>query len=454
MKRKNENKSSGKSILILIFFASLVRILFFLHAPRPVVLPDSLGYFDLGKQILETKNPVHYSRPPVYPLFLSILTELTGDWTAPIYSDQFYRNFTTVVLIQSIMGIGSVIIVYWLFLELKVREKTTFFLSLLYSGNILIIASEKSILTESFALFLLLVITYFSIQVVKTRRLKDLIILYFIFLLAIFLKPVYLSLPIILLFITNLHLRQKKILLGSILLLIALIVPVLIYIKGNIFYHKYPGFSRISDFALLGQILYYNIPIDQAKGSGYLYDQMTDYRKLKKDPSPFKFLEYYDPQIYSKPEKQNEITAFNRQVILGNLPLYLFRTLKNLPSGILVNNYILSYYQTSNNQLLIVLFKALLIVSSLIQYLYLISIPGILFIGTYFLFHLSLPIVIPTLIGMIAGYQLIVTALGYFEFGRLLVPILPQLFIFSCFCWMVVFGYIKNKLKSFSLFHR
>ena len=115
-----------------------------------------------------------------------------------------------------------------------------------------------------------------------------------------------------------------------------LLVCLAAYVRQNTIHYGYHGISRVSDINTLGNILVYDLPVEAAKQRfPAWYEAIRSYRSRGGQPTPYRFLEETDPEIYTVHSYRfNEISAFNRTVILASLPAYIGQSLLRLPMAI------------------------------------------------------------------------------------------------------------------------
>lgn len=406
---------------ITILLSIIIRLLYAFYSPQPLISPDTFGYYQAGQEMIKTGVLVHHSRPPVYPLFHMI-------------SPDFNTAAHLAVFLQTIMGITGLYLLHRILIAIKISPKWSALFVLFIGLNPNLFVQERVILTESLAVFFLILLTYSIVKLINKFSVQCYLLIVLCFILLLFLKPLYLALPLIMIPLLFIFKRSKQLFLWSSLSFLLILLLVFLYIQTNSKYHGYPGFSRIGDIDLLGQILYFNLNIEKGKEVSYFYDMIKDYRKTGGDPMPFRFLEHYDPEIYNKPERFRELAKFNRLVIMDNLTPFFSGILQLIPKALISTNDLYSYAPKTDNRVLKTVFDSLFYFYSLTQYLNFLLFPAVII---YIVFRL---IKNPKYVILNTKYEIIISSIPlfhlfltipfvYYDFGRLLSPSLPQLYL-------------------------
>ncbi|OGG20028.1 hypothetical protein A3D03_06350 [Candidatus Gottesmanbacteria bacterium RIFCSPHIGHO2_02_FULL_40_13] len=444
-----EAKFTGH-LLIIILASFIIRLpLFFSN--NAFTTPDSDGYYKLERKLSGGKilNLVfNDERTPFYLAFLHLGMILTGNHNPNYQSSEFYKGAYLITSLQTIFGILGISLIYLTLKKIRVNPQKALLFSLFLSLNIMIFSWEKILLTESLTIFLLILIFYIAVNLLiyNTKPYKLLLILCSM---ALFLlKPIYLGLPILFLIIYLSHNYQReKISFVIIFLIIYSTLPVS-YIGYNFLERKYLGINHITDINMLGKIMQFNLSITNAQKFPYFYETLSDYRQKKLPQMPYRFLEYYDPEIYDHTEKLNTLAGFNSKVISSNLREFLTRSALQIPSAMLENSEIINTVIPPSgvtNLIYLNLFK----LYSAIQYLTLISIP-FLFISVFLFFRKrnNLKLAVIFLAGLISFYQIVLSVFfSYGEFGRLIVVVQPFLYLFTFYWCGQLWLFLKKTSK-------
>lgn len=436
-----------RHLLIIILASLVIRLpLFFAHSA--VTTADTDGYYKLERKLTDGKilNMIfNDGRTPLYLIFLHFGMSLAGNYNPVYQSEEFYKGAYLVTSLQTILGILSILLMYITLIKIKVSPQKALLYSLFLSGNILVFSWEKILLTESLTIFLLILIFYISVNLLIYQTFPYKLLLIICSALLFLLKPIYLSLPFLILLIYCLHrFQQAKIRFAIIFLIIYLALP-LAYIRYNFVQRKYPGINHITDINLLGKIMQFNLPLTSAKKYQYFYETLSDYRQKKLPQMPYTYLEYYDPLIYSHTEKLNTLSGFNAKVISSNLTGFLTRSVIQIPSAMLENSEFITTVIPPSG-LANFIYRYLYKIYKTVQYLTLIFIP--VFIVSIFLFikqRNNLKFAVFFLAGLISFYQIVLSVLfSYGEFGRLIVVVQPLMYLFI-FSWFSEFWQFCRK---------
>jgi len=411
------------SLILIIFFAVSIRYLYFVYNPTHVVSADTYGYYIIGNRILQedfAKNIFNDERTPVYPLFLSLLMKTAGYPGTPILSHDFFRGADKIVILQQTIGVLSLVLIYFLSNSLLF----TIFLSL----NPMLFFWEKLLLTETLTIFFLVFTSFIFTKILKTGKFIYFFLLLLSLVFGFLLRPVYFLLPFFILPIIVLYFRKRIYLMSSILVALIFLLILVSYIRQNEKQYGYKGINRSGDINLFGKILLFNLPIEKAKDIKYFYQNIQDYRAINGDPMPYRFLEYYDRGIYEKKDLLNLLPSFNLLVIKNNLAEFAGQSLLQIPQALLEISELITEQKTTNPT---VLFPALFTIYQKFQYLFFLAI--IFFFPALWTF-LKRPNFRNTFVfylGIVSMYQIFLSVfLSYGEFGRLIAPAQPIIYLF------------------------
>lgn len=391
--------------------ALLVRILYGISAPTIIYGPDSSGYYSIGKEMVL----VHPYRTPLYPFFIHAVFYSMGLGNIAEGAPGFDRALAVVVAIQMIIGAAAFAIF---------ARSINKWLALFLVFDVFTFGWERSILTEGLAVSFMLITTAVLFHILQKPTKQKFIILFILFTLGFLLRPALLTIPIAALPILAWHFRKKTpVVMYSIVTLVCFLLVPLTYAQINKAVSGYNGIQIVGDIDILGRILETKLPIDSAKQYEYFYTTVRDYQTKNLTPHPFRFLEFYDPNIYGKMERFNELHRFNQTVILNNSPAFLLNMVKNITNVLLEINMF-----TPAPPLLKALYGNMQYLTLLIPFLWIVEM----------LFWLKKPTrerSVIMLLGTIVMSQILLTAaVVYKDYGgqyqRLLAPIRPQMFLF------------------------
>jgi hypothetical protein len=293
----------------ILLISLLVRYLYGFYSPNFIIVPDSVDYWNFSQKILAPGGLswiINPYRSPIYPIFLGVTRILfhttTLEAAAPF-----------IAIFQTIIGLCSLVLVY--------KISNNLLLTFLLGINPLLLAWERAVLTESLAIFWVLLFVYVCLQ-----PKKNFVLLFFLSLIGYLLRPALIAIPLILVLVD-----YKK---GS-LTVLCYVITLLFFVFCNTIIHQYQGLSRSTDYNQMAQILNWNLPVTQSqKVSQYFARTVTDYRQKNGFPMVYRFLETYDPAIYTNNQKLSELSRFTRHVIRSNLPLYIVRLVQQIPAAV------------------------------------------------------------------------------------------------------------------------
>lgn len=396
---------------LVIVITLFIKLTAWFINPQVILTPDSFGYYETGQRLYQAKISVDASRMPIYPLLITLPAYLSGRINTPAESPVFYKDMRLIVYLQLFIAVFSLGILYRLLYLAGLNKNYAFtFTMLALLLNTFSFASERYILSESLTASWLIITVYFSYLLLKKYTSKNLILLFFLLVFGFFLKPFYTLFPFLILGFVNIYHRQRKVLFSSLIILAVFTLVVFSWQKLNWQFYQYRGISRISDYNLLGVILVRNLNIENAKNNP-LYPSVVEYKQQNRELTPFRLMESVDYNYYKNTGLVNRMQQFNRQVIFADLPQYVIKSLAAIPQA-----------QTENLKPL--------------SFLTLIVIPG--FIWQIFEFWRKKELIVAfyLLIGAVSCYQIILTVFfSYGEFGRLLSPAWPFIYLFSFYCW-------------------
>jgi hypothetical protein len=443
---------------IIFLLAFLARIIFIISQPNFIhfsITPDSDGYFTYGKEIVRNRNAVNDWRTPVYPLFIQLPYFLSARQAPGLWSEQYYLGLTYITVTQLILGSITSVLFYLLSRQIFTNKYISLSLSIFYALNILIIFWDKMILTESLALFLIMIISLTGISLLKKVSTSKAFILLILFIIITFLRPVYILLPVPVLIFILLYQRNVKFLVISAAILLLYFFTVKGYINMNKKQNGYAGLSRIGDVNLFGKIFQNNLPTEGFGKYPRLNAAVNSWKITERNPilltDPWAFI-VKNPDYFSwNPlTGQGDVRAFNefnqatREVIFSNLPKFFLDNIRLIPYSIIDDSSITLFTQPANTKL-IVLFRNIFIFLIKMQFLLLISIPCFLII-TIKTWKNSLRVNLPLILcGIIAFYQVIMsTYLSSNQYGRLITPALPFLYILTAYSFNEIRLYLRG----------
>jgi hypothetical protein len=206
--------------------------------------------------------------------------------------------------------------------------------------------------------------------------------------------------------------------------------------------------STATNIVMLGKILDFELPIEAAKDETFFYQAVADYRQKKLEKNPFRFMEHVDILSEEKLPLIIKLKDFDRKVILPNLSTYLWRSVCQIPGALLDTSekIILLPPKTS---LTADFFRGLFLFYKYLQYLFFLT---AIFAPLSFYQFLQKPnfqSAFLSILATISLYQIVFSVFfGYAEFGRLISPAQPVMYLFS-FYWLGKMGkLIKASIRA------
>lgn len=207
---------------------------------------DSSDYLSVANDISNFSAPETLNRTPVYPLFLSFFND---------------SNIKNVAFVQSILGALIPVFVFLIISVFIKNKKLSFLISVLMALDYQVISYHSIILAESLSMLFVLILLYLHILHLNRLSSRNFLVLLLLFdALLIFLKPIFVILPLMLYIVKILYILAdsgkadffKK----SIFLIVGIFVNILlIFSYMGINYYRYDNFlfSDISRINMLAK---------------------------------------------------------------------------------------------------------------------------------------------------------------------------------------------------------
>lgn len=421
--------------ILILFLCSLVRFLYWYHAPGVIISEDTYSYYQVGQNMLREHLFVDHYRAPVYSLFIAELVYISGAPNAKIMSGPFFEKIGYVIPVQMAVGIFGLLILFHTLKILKFSSLLSLLFTLFIGTNIIIFSWERLLLTESFATFVLIALFFLSVKIFQKPRFIFFTLFLFLSVFSVTLRPFNVGLPAVPLFVMMLYHRKLRIVIYAGLVLFLYAVFIHVYSSVNLARWGFYGISRSSDINMLGKILEYKLPVDAGKDEKYIYSLVVDYQSQERDPHPFRFLEHYNLLNDSDIPKLIPLKKFGYQVIWANLPLYLLKSTELLP-GALMDVSEKLVIMPPNINLISLMFNLDLAIARFVQIVFF---PIFIFsFISLFQFLKSRTVLHAVMISaaLISLYQIIFSVfIGHAEYGRLILPAQPVMYLFS-FYWL------------------
>lgn len=322
--------------IILVIVSSVTRFLYASYQPQPLLNADSYGYYGIAGEIIERpvlSSFVNQYRTPVYPTVLALFTVVNGKYNVSLDAISFRPVLNQLVFFQSAVAIISIVLVYYLLLQLSISAFCAFAISTFLSLNVYVYPLEHAVMTDSLANSLLIVLTFLVILLVKKPSRKTYIIFALLSAVSWLLRPNLLLIPFVTLPFFWFFRSYKRYLWTNIsVLMFSLLLPV-VFVYLNSVYHGYRGISQASEIALLGRILEFRLPLEAGSQYETYYGSIHKYWSSHKGySSPFQFIDTYTPRTYVDTGLMTELQSFDRVVITANLPEYIFKSISYIPN--------------------------------------------------------------------------------------------------------------------------
>ena len=389
----------------------------------------------------------HY-RAPFYSLFLPLVVNLAGGNGALIRTPVFFEKAFFVIAIQMVFGVAGMLLLYRSLEILKLNYKFRVFLVLFLVTNLIIFSWERLLLTESLATFFLIMTFYLTVKILLNPKAVHFFWYLLIAVCALMLRPFSIGMPLIPLLIIIFYHKKKSVILLSIAVILLYGSVIKTYSTLNFKRFQFYGLSRAGDINALGKILLYRLPLEAGKNEKFTYDRVSDYTSLPRDPHPFRFLEQYNLQFEESVPDLLELKTFSRKVITASLSLYLLKSTEELPGGLAsVSEKIMVPPAGANLESKIL--NIGFMISRYMQYV-------------FFLIFIFFPVSIFSFIrkpteksaamlvaGCVSFYQILFSVyIAHGEYGRLIVPAQPMIYLFSLYYLKVTVVNLPSLFKN------
>jgi len=243
-----KEKKTKKHLLLLILAAAAWRLLF-IGLWGPLSFPDSPAYEGLARNLLAGKGYVDTRpfqvmdasliRTPGYPLFLAGVQAIFPGQGLPL------------ILIQQILGLMTVVLIYWTG-GILADEKTGFRAGMLCALHPWLAIFGNIVMTETLFLFLLVLAILLLVAGVQNNNLPMILLAGSLFGLSVLVRPAFLLFPLLL--PAGLFVWQKKAgpaWRGSLLFGASCLLVLLPWVAWNRAHKGYAGLSAFSGINLL-----------------------------------------------------------------------------------------------------------------------------------------------------------------------------------------------------------
>ena len=443
-----KNNDTIIEIFIIIVVALLVRFLYISFVPNLLIYPDSFGYYNIGQNMIRSltlQSWVNPFRPFLYPVFLNVLIGMTGHFGASIQSAEFASGEWLIAASQTGMNIVGLVLFYLMLRKLFTTRRLALIVSIIQAININLIIWERSVLSESLSIPLTLILGYVVIRALRLPSWRILLTIVFLCLLGLLIRPATIIFPYIVFpFIIYCH-KTRPVIFRSVAAVCLFTFFIFGYAKTNEMNWKYFGIQNSSDINILARIMQFRLSVAPAQKNQQLYDKVREYTGSSDTPNVWTFINTYNVDTYSSPENMQKIRDFD-MAILKTYPMqYIFYGLADIPSSFLYTDRDNTFAPSDPAS---PVFFVLRFIYTLTGYLFLTSIPLILFSWARLLGKRSPTEAAVTLLGTLSYGSIILcifTGTGN-DYARFYSSIQPFLMVFCVYWWIRIGIFVKNIL--------
>lgn len=428
-----------KPVIALVLVSVFIRVLYGIYQPHLSLTPDSDIYYDLARQLYTNPSVKLVFNPfksPLYGMFLHMILRATGWLSAPtIKTAEFYAFTQVVLLVQSAIGVAGAAVYYATLVQLGLSRRFIISVSLLHAANMLLIPWERTLLSETSGIFLMILLCYSFVCLLKSFRSRYIMLFILSSLMGLLLRPALVTAPLVLLAVLIIHYRSVQVLTTALFIGTGYLLAVFILVLLNTLNWGYIGLQITGDINLLGKILELHVPVDSARSLAPFADILIEYRRSGQELHPYRLLDSYDPAIYTNFEKLDRLRAFTTTVIRNNAAAYLRGSLALVPKALSDLDPVIAVSGTSPLGSLLRMLEEVYRVVSKSALVTILLLP----IALYRLLsgRRSPRESTMTGFGVLGASQILLTVmLVYNEYGRLIAVVVPQLTIFSLY-WLL-----------------
>lgn len=278
------------TVVVAIIFGQFIT---FYHHPTVMLFTgDSTGYLDVAHRLMTTGQFIDAARPPGYPALLALIFLVAGD-----------QNLNAVIFVQASFMMLSVAMVYLLTVRLSDARWMGAVVASLMATNSYLLAWEREILSETFAI-LLVVLTFLMLErYLHTHQRRYFVAMMVFALIGVFNRPFFLYLPALLvgvLVVQRWRTGQLQQEWPRYVLAFAMAYGLIFgYMVGNKLQNNYFGLTYVSSVNLFGKIIEYQMQNDYTDPQYQRLGQRLDIfvqEGNSKDPQPFVFLNHTYPE--------------------------------------------------------------------------------------------------------------------------------------------------------------
>lgn len=422
--------------IVLIAVGIAIRTAYLTIKFTPVV-PDSISYVWQAMGIVANKPAIkeiiNTVRPPVYPLFLThfVKNYIPNIQVNPTYSLLLFV-YDYVFRIQTVSGIISGILFFWIVRQL-VSKPLAFISAVIYVVNLIVIPWERYMLTEAFAMQLVIWVLFFIVLYRKKYQAGYIICLTITLLLLAFLRSTTIVLiPVV--FGGLLLTQKRKAVLPCVFGLIVCSFFIFGYIWLNGQLHGYQTFQFSGSVNIFGRMILRNYPIPNLPPENPIPAILRRFDDQKIIKNPFYVLPEMHGQFYTNGQSMAEVDEYNRASFLLSWPRYIkdstgdFLSLwKEVSAWILIPPYNPSWEKLTSPRVLFYYSQQAFVslYSASVFLFYLFPFISALFICT----KKKIGVIYGIVSCMIFSQFFSAVFFGYEEYGRLVASVTPLLLL-------------------------
>lgn len=316
--------------IIVCCFAAVIRLLYAMHSPLYMTTGDSVSYSLTAKHIIQTKQLVDPFRTPIYPLILAAPYVLMNSTVPDEISGVYSVGLHAVRIVQSLVMIASAVLLFILLTRIGISAPMSALLSVLGTSDYVILLLEHTILTESFAVSWLVLVTYCTHILIRKFSAKTLGLLVLFWIIGVFLRPSFIAIPLLCVFVIWLRHRTARVMLLCFFALSVYGGIITVYSSVNSVQHGVRGISRIQDINIWGKLLHMNVK-DTVLGSSEIADMARSARLVNRT-HPFEIFRQF-PILYQK-KYAMLFHAFTSEVLHKSFGMFVLDSFLSIPTVI------------------------------------------------------------------------------------------------------------------------
>jgi hypothetical protein len=242
-------------IIASVVCAIVLRILYAFHSPYYMTTGDSVSYYLTASNIQKTSTVFDPWRVPVYPLIIALPYAFGGKDMPEFIQGVYQSELFVVRLWQSAAVVFSGALICALSLSLGIPGWMSMLVSLLTTSDSMLLLLEHAILTEAFALFWVVLLSWVMYALLKTLNIKYVCLMVLLWIFGVMLRPGLIGIPVLCSVVLCLRWRNIQVYLSMVASILIYAAVLIGYAQGNLATHGYRGISRVSDVNIWGVVL-------------------------------------------------------------------------------------------------------------------------------------------------------------------------------------------------------